>query len=73
MTGQHDTDPATQDRPGIPLGRPGDAREIAHAIAHVASPEASYTTGASSVVDGVMLLMGPQASSLLTDEKWRTP
>ena len=57
MTGQHDVDPASQERPGIPLGRPGDAREIAAAIAHLASPEASYTTGASFVVDGGLLLM----------------
>ena len=57
MTGQHDVDPETQDRPGIPLGRPGDAHEIAHAIVHLASPEASYTTGASYVVDGGLLLM----------------
>jgi len=57
MTGQHDVDPAEQERPGIPLGRPGDAREIAAAIAYLASPEASYTTGASFVVDGGLLLM----------------
>ena len=57
MTGQHDEDPTEADRPRIPLGRPGHAREIAHAIVHLASPEASYTTGASYVVDGGLLLM----------------
>ena len=57
MTGQHDVDPRSQERPGIPLGRPGDAHEIAAAIAHLASPAASYTTGASFVVDGGLLLM----------------
>ena len=62
MTGQHDVDPRTQDRPGIPLGRPGDAREIAHAIVHLASLEASYTTGASFVVDGGLLLMAAMAN-----------
>jgi NAD(P)-dependent dehydrogenase (short-subunit alcohol dehydrogenase family) len=62
MTGQEDTDPHTQERPGIPLGRPGDAREIAAAVVHLASPEASYTTGMSYVCDGGMLLMGPMAN-----------
>jgi NAD(P)-dependent dehydrogenase (short-subunit alcohol dehydrogenase family) len=56
MTGQHDVDPATQPRPGIPLGRPGYAAEIAQAIAFLAAPEASYVTGASFVVDGGLLL-----------------
>lgn len=37
MTGNEDADPHGIDRPGIPLGRPGDAREIAAAIAHLAS------------------------------------
>jgi NAD(P)-dependent dehydrogenase (short-subunit alcohol dehydrogenase family) len=40
MTGQHDVDSATEDRPGIPVGRPGDAREVARAIVYLASPEA---------------------------------
>jgi len=30
-------------------------------------------TGASFVVDGGMSLMGPQASGMLADEKWRQP
>src|SRR5215217_8496969 len=29
MTGQEDEDPREKSRPGVPLGRPGDAREIA--------------------------------------------
>jgi len=57
MTDQHDVDPATQERPRIPLGRPANAYEIAHAIAFLASPEASYVTGTSFVVDGGLLLM----------------
>ena len=57
MTGQHDVDPATQERPGIPLGRPGDAAEIAAAISFLAGPDASYVTGTSFVVDGGLLLM----------------
>jgi NAD(P)-dependent dehydrogenase (short-subunit alcohol dehydrogenase family) len=57
MTDQHDADPHEQDRPRIPLGRPGHAREIAAAITWLASPEASYATGSSFVVDGGLLLM----------------
>jgi NAD(P)-dependent dehydrogenase (short-subunit alcohol dehydrogenase family) len=57
MTGQHDVDPATQERPGIPLGRPGVASEIAAAISFLAGPDASYVTGTSFVVDGGLLLM----------------
>lgn len=30
MTGQDDTDVAEVQRPGVPLGRPGDVREVAH-------------------------------------------
>jgi NAD(P)-dependent dehydrogenase (short-subunit alcohol dehydrogenase family) len=72
MTGQEDHDPHRADRPGVPLGRPGDAREIAAVIAFLASPQASYVTGASWVVDGGMLNMGPQAGSHLTSDDWRT-
>ncbi|MEU6827675.1 SDR family oxidoreductase [Nocardia beijingensis] len=73
MTGQEDVDPRAQSRPGVPLGRTGHAKEVAAVVAFLAAPEASYVTGASYLVDGGMLLMGPQASTLLTDEKWRTP
>ncbi|GAB2621364.1 SDR family oxidoreductase [Streptomyces capparidis] len=73
MTGQEDTDVRTEPRPGVPLGRPGDAREVAALIAFLASGEASYTTGASYVVDGGMLRMGPQAGSHLSDDSWRRP
>lgn len=62
MTGQEDVDPHDQDRRGIPLGRPGDARDIASTIVHLAGPESSYTTGSSYVIDGGMLLMAAQAN-----------
>ncbi|WP_418960814.1 SDR family oxidoreductase [Streptomyces tritici] len=71
MTGQEDTDVHTEQRPGIPLGRPGDAREVAAVIAFLAGPNASYVTGASWVVDGGMLRMGPMAGSHLHEDDWR--
>jgi NAD(P)-dependent dehydrogenase (short-subunit alcohol dehydrogenase family) len=70
MTGQEDVDPFTQSRPGVPVGRPGDAREVAAVVALLASPAAAYVTGASWPVDGGMLLMGPQAAAL-PDDSWR--
>jgi len=73
MTGQTDTDVSGERRPGVPLGRPGDAREVAAVIAFLAGPDASYVTGASWAVDGGMLRMGPQAGSHLPDDSWRRP
>jgi NAD(P)-dependent dehydrogenase (short-subunit alcohol dehydrogenase family) len=64
MTDQEDEDPLEAQRPGVPLGRPGDAREVAELIAWLTSPEASYTTGASYVVDGGMLLMAAEANRI---------
>jgi NAD(P)-dependent dehydrogenase (short-subunit alcohol dehydrogenase family) len=71
MTGQEDVDPRTVRRVGVPLGRPGDAREVAAVIAFLASADAAYVTGASWAVDGGMLQMGPQAGSHLTSDDWR--
>jgi NAD(P)-dependent dehydrogenase (short-subunit alcohol dehydrogenase family) len=63
MTGNEDTDPTTVERPNLPLGRPGHAREIAHWVAFLASDKSSYATGASFVVDGGLMLMSAQLSS----------
>jgi NAD(P)-dependent dehydrogenase (short-subunit alcohol dehydrogenase family) len=57
MTGNEDVDPTTIKRPAIPLGRPGDAHEMAACVAFLASPQASYVTGSSLVADGGLLLM----------------
>lgn len=71
MTGQEDEDPHDHHRPGVPLGRPGDAREVAAVIAFLASAQSSYVTGASWAVDGGMLQMGPQGGSHITSDDWR--
>ena len=56
MTGAEDEPPEDHPRPGLPLGRPGHAREVAATIAFLASPGARYITGGSFVVDGGLLL-----------------
>ena len=63
MTGDEDTDPHTIEKPNLPLGRPGHAREIAAWVAFLASEKASYATGASFVVDGGLMLMAAELSS----------
>ncbi|MET9855552.1 SDR family oxidoreductase [Streptomyces sp. NPDC006450] len=73
MTGQEDADVHAVSRPGVPLGRPGDAREVAEVVAFLAGPEASYVTGASWAVDGGMLRMGPMAGSHMDHDRWRRP
>src|SRR5919205_1267984 len=70
MTGQEDEDPTApgHERSGVPLGRPGDAREVAAVIAFLASPEAGYVTGSSYVVDGGMLQMVPVGAAALASD-----
>jgi NAD(P)-dependent dehydrogenase (short-subunit alcohol dehydrogenase family) len=67
MTGQEDVDPGQQHRPGVPAGRPGDAREVAGLVVFLASDEARYITGASYLIDGGMLLMAAEANRLAAD------
>ncbi|WP_084958714.1 SDR family oxidoreductase [Thermoactinospora rubra] len=71
MTGQEDRPPEPGSRPGYPIARPGDAREVAAAVAFLAGPSASYITGATLFVDGGLTLMGPQAGGALTGGDWR--
>jgi NAD(P)-dependent dehydrogenase (short-subunit alcohol dehydrogenase family) len=57
MTGNEDVDPRTVDRPGVPAGRAGDAREVASLIAWLCSDDAAFVTGASFPIDGGLLLV----------------
>jgi NAD(P)-dependent dehydrogenase (short-subunit alcohol dehydrogenase family) len=57
MTGNEDADVEQQPRDSVPLGRPGDAREVASLVCWLASPGAAYATGQSFVIDGGLLLM----------------
>jgi NAD(P)-dependent dehydrogenase (short-subunit alcohol dehydrogenase family) len=63
MTGAEDTDPHTIERPNLPLGRPGHAREVAAWISFLASEKAAYATGTSFIVDGGLMLMAAELSS----------
>lgn len=42
----------TDIRAGIPLGRPGDPRDVAEAVAYLASDRAQWVTGTTLVLDG---------------------
>lgn len=46
--------------PKLPLGRPGDPKEVGQTIAFLCSDEASYITGVSLPVDGGFLKVNPQ-------------
>jgi NAD(P)-dependent dehydrogenase (short-subunit alcohol dehydrogenase family) len=63
MTGMEDEDPRGEAKPEFPLGRPGDAREIASCIGWLCSEGAAWTTGASFVVDGGFMLVNPSAKA----------
>jgi 3-oxoacyl-[acyl-carrier protein] reductase len=46
----------------IPMGRPGESREVADAVVFLASPLSSYITGQSLVIDGGASAVGPFVS-----------
>ncbi|ONK10168.1 SDR family oxidoreductase [Streptomyces sp. MP131-18] len=73
MTGQAGVDVTTRERPGVPLGRPGDPREVAEVVAFLAGDGSGYVTGVSWPVDGGMLRMGPMAGSHMREHTWRRP
>ncbi len=51
-------------RPALPMGRAGSASEVASAIVWLASDAASYMTGATLVIDGGAIMMGPQLAAV---------
>jgi NAD(P)-dependent dehydrogenase (short-subunit alcohol dehydrogenase family) len=57
MNGYGDPDPAPVRRKGIPIGRIGLPAEIAAAVAYLVGDTGCYTTGASLIIDGGLLLM----------------
>lgn len=70
-SGRTSEDAERTHRPGVPVGRPGKAEEVAAVIAFLASSASSYVTGADWPVDGGMLQMGPLAGSHIPDDEWR--
>lgn len=56
MTKELNEDIKTKLLAGIPLGRLGDSKEVAHAVAFLASPGAGYITGETLHVNGGMFM-----------------
>jgi NAD(P)-dependent dehydrogenase (short-subunit alcohol dehydrogenase family) len=74
MTGNEDVDPHGERRPGVPLGRPGDAREIAALITWLCADDgAAWVTGSSFVIDGGLMLQAATGAHHLPDDSWRSP
>lgn len=59
-----------EDRPGNPVGRPGHVNEVASVIAFLASPQSSYLTATSVVVDGGLTAMAAHGHDTAGPE-WR--
>jgi NAD(P)-dependent dehydrogenase (short-subunit alcohol dehydrogenase family) len=68
MTGAHEIDPAEEERPALPLDRPGHAYEIAEFVALLASPDARYATGSSFIVDGGLMLTPAQFNQAMAEQ-----
>ncbi|WNG35451.1 SDR family oxidoreductase [Archangium violaceum] len=71
MTDQDNVDPRTVWRPGYPLGRPGDAREVAGLVVFLTTPAAAFITGTSLVIDGGLELMAAIGAHGLKNDDWR--
>lgn len=71
LTGAEDVDPASEPRPGVPVGRVGSAHETAAVVAFLCGDDASYVTVSSFVADGGMLQRGPMAGSHMTADDGR--
>jgi len=71
MTDQDNVNPRTVRRPGYPLGRPGDAREVAGLVVFLTTPSAAYITGSSFIIDGGLELMAAIGAHALQSDDWR--
>ena len=56
LSNAYSEDEIRESGPRIPWGRIGTPKDIAHAVAFLASPEADYVTGATLRVDGGYVL-----------------
>lgn len=55
-------DPATIQRPAIPAGRPANPSEVGDLISYLCSPNSSYITGQTFVIDGGLSLIAADAN-----------